>query len=427
MKQPRVPDRGRVCLGESLLSSLRASATPRVQLTESDPEGWRWCSYADWGGHRYLIGASRQPGHRAEHAKRRPAVTKAMLWSLSVGMSLLLCGCAAEVPLNRGMDPSGIESRAQWLNAAGMNRAEVIARLGEPWIADPARRVDVFKASETQHNAVVIFAPYPVPLPSFSRQFSAYSLVIYGPEGMVEGADHVFAVTGVSVRGPEIAGAKPAARAGDYEFVQPYQGPSHATLSVTHARWLKDRALEPRPTGECTVVTVCGARTSEPAGEATSGGVCWQLLRADGRDLGQAVVMNLWSVFGAGDVHARATAMAGPRAGALHCSSGGCIFVGPISTAISLPAGTHELSYSSSSLEGGANARLDCAPGELWYARVGGKLERSYSVSEQFVHGMRLGSASGTVKLSRELPADVEPPLILLYLNGKPLGGRGAP
>jgi hypothetical protein len=58
---------------------------------------------------------------------------------------------------------------------------------------------------------------------------------------------------------------------------------------------------------------------------------------------------------------------------------------------------------------------------------VGGKLERHYSVSEQFIHGMRLGSASGTVELSRELPANVEPPLILLYLNGKPLGGRGVP
>src|SRR5512137_592636 len=107
-------------------------------------------------------------------------MTKAILWGLSVGISLLLGGCAAEVPLDRGLDPSGIESRAEWLNAAGMTRTEVIARLGEPWIADPARRFDVFKASETQHNAVVIFAPYPVPLPSFSRQFSAYSLVIYG-------------------------------------------------------------------------------------------------------------------------------------------------------------------------------------------------------------------------------------------------------
>ena len=98
-----------------------------------------------------------------------------------------------------------------------------------------------------------------------------------------------------------------------------------------------------------------------------------------------------------------------------------------ISTAISLPAGSHELEYSSSSVEGGANARLDCAPGEVWYARVGGKLERHYSVGEQFIHGLRLGSAKGTVALSRELPADVEPPLILLYLNGKPLGGRGVP
>jgi hypothetical protein len=355
-------------------------------------------------------------------------MTKAMLWCVPVGISLLLGGCAAEIPLNRGLDSTEVDSRTQAINVAGMNREEVIARLGEPWIADPARRVDVFRASEKQHNAVVIFAPYPVPLPSFSRQFSAYSLVVYGPDGMVEGADHVFAVTGVGVRGPEVAGAKPAARAGDYEFEQPNQGPSHATLSVTHARWLKDRAREPRPTGECTVVTVCGARTSESAGGAGSGGVCWQLLRVDGNDLGQAVVMNLWSVFGAGEVQARATAMVGSRAGTLYCRSpGGCIFVGPISTAISLPAGTRELSYSSSSLEGGANARLDCAPGELWYARVGGKLERRYSVSEQLVHGMRIGSASGTVHLSRELPADVEPPLILLYLDGKPLGGRGVP
>jgi hypothetical protein len=58
---------------------------------------------------------------------------------------------------------------------------------------------------------------------------------------------------------------------------------------------------------------------------------------------------------------------------------------------------------------------------------VGGKLERRYSVSEQIIHGLRVGSAKGTVALSRELPADVEPPLILLYLNGKPLGGRGVP
>lgn len=345
------------------------------------------------------------------------------------GLALLLPGCGAEVAITRGVDPASIESRTQWLNVAGMDRTQVIARIGEPWIADPARRVDVFRTSEKQQNVLLVFMPVPVPVPAFSREFSGYSLVSYAPDGTVDGADHVFAVSRPAGLSPvDAARVKPAAHAGDYEFMHP-SWPSGTMLSVTLARWIKDRAIEPRSASECTLVSACDMSSAPPPAEdGTSGNVCWSLLRVDGNDVGQAVVSVGWNIVDPADARPRAVAAAGPRAGTVHCPTPkGCGLVAYLSTAIQLPAGTHELSYRSPSIEGSADAQLACKPGEVWYARLGGKLQRKYSLAEQAARGMALGVADGKVELSREWPPAAEPPWILLWVDGKPLGGRGAP
>ena len=44
--------------GESLLLWLRDKARPHVDLSQPQPEDWRWYSFVTWKGRQYLLGSS---------------------------------------------------------------------------------------------------------------------------------------------------------------------------------------------------------------------------------------------------------------------------------------------------------------------------------------------------------------------------------
>ena len=48
--------------GESLLLWLRDKAADKVDVPEPDYEDWGWFSYIQWGGRRYMLGASSDDG-----------------------------------------------------------------------------------------------------------------------------------------------------------------------------------------------------------------------------------------------------------------------------------------------------------------------------------------------------------------------------
>jgi hypothetical protein len=312
-------------------------------------------------------------------------------------LALLLASCGFEVALNKGIDPATVQDRAQWISAQGMTRKELIERIGEPWISDTRRRVDVFRISKTERRAVIVLAPYPIPVPAFSRDFLGYSLVVYREDGTVDAADSAFTVKeGLGVSDRSMAGYKSVAEAGDYTFTHTGTGPADSTLTVTYAGYVRDRAADADAAAMCTLIAVCDSTRSSPDAAASSG-ICWQRLRVDGADVGQVVSLDL---------------------------------LGPVwqyaSVPVRLAPGSHHLSYTNPVYRGSAEGTLDCAAGELWYASFRGTVLRSDStLGEQLRHGLVLGEASPQLVLAREPPQDRARPVLLLHYGGKPVNGRG--
>ena len=179
------------------------------------------------------------------------------LWVLIFVLSTHLTSCGWGFALDRGMDPAKITDRANWINAGGMTRAEIIAKIGQPWMTDARHRVDVFRVSEKQHHLLVIFAPWPVPLPDIPVDFKGYSLVSYAPDGIVEAADWAYNVNYPA--GADLEHIKNVARAGDYVLEHPsVGGVKHVALGVVHARYLIERRADKLSQENCTLLTVCG-------------------------------------------------------------------------------------------------------------------------------------------------------------------------
>lgn len=299
-----------------------------------------------------------------------------------------LTACMWGFPVDRGIDPVTITDRANWMNAAGMTRAEIIARIGEPWITDARHRVDVFRVSDKQHGVVVVFTPWPVPVPDIPINFRGYSLVSYAPNGIVEAADWAYNVdSAASVA--EREHIKNVARAGDYVLEHPsLGGVKHVALGVTHARYLVERRADTLSQSNCTVLTVCGEFIPH-LGWSVDKDVCWNRLRVDDKYVGHVVVNGQYSV------------------------------------PIRLAPGTHRLSFESKRLHGVANTTLSCTAGEVWYASFRSEVTNRYSEIQGLLRGGEIGEGTAQVMLTREPPPEGEPAFVLLNYGGKPVDGRG--
>lgn len=184
---------------------------------------------------------------------------------------ITLAGCAVSTPVGRpSIDVAAAQSRAAEIDSRPMTRDGVHAVLGEPWLSSEAFGIEVYRLQGKQHNLLVIFAPYPVPLPDFSDKLEAYTLVVYGEDGQV--SERTFSFASSSTGSPPML----ILRAGEFEFVHGFGD----TISVTLDRYLRVRAARTAgPT--CTVLLGCDEARLAAAGD---GGfcACSTNLRVDG-------------------------------------------------------------------------------------------------------------------------------------------------
>ena len=306
----------------------------------------------------------------------------------AIATQLTACLWAGRVPVDSGIDPVMIKDRAQWMNVAGMTRAEIIAKIGKPWMTDARHNVDVFRVSETQHGVVLMLMLPPVMFPDLPVYFRGYSLVSYGPDGIVEAADWAFNVD------PEQGFAKReyiknVARAGDYVLEHPSMtGVKHVALGVTHARYLVEHHADTRSQSICTVLTVCGEFIPQ-LGWSVEKDVCWNRLRVDDKYVGHVVINGQYSV------------------------------------PIHLAPGTHRLGFESTQLRGVADTTLTCAGGEVWYASFRSEITKGQTVIQALLHGSQIGEGTAQVTLTREPAPEQVPAVVLLNYGGKQLDGGG--
>jgi len=298
---------------------------------------------------------------------------------------LVACLGVVGTPIGPGMDPVPIEERAQRIDVSGKTRDEVIAEIGKPWISDERYRVDVFRVSSTQYNIIFVL-PFPLPFPDVPTDFHGYSLVSYAPNGRVEAADWAYDVDPFgTARDVEREHRKFTARAGDFVLEHPKPllgGVKELALGVTHARFLRELHADAHSSASCTLLTVCGVFLPN-LGWSVNRDVCFNRLHLDNRDVGEAVVANQYSM--------------------------------PIRVA----PGTHHLSFTSEDFTGAAETTLNCAAGEVWYAKFRSELTQKYSSMESLSRGWKIGEVAAQVTLTREPSAGDVPAAVLLYYDGK--------
>jgi hypothetical protein len=177
--------------------------------------------------------------------------------SAVVGAVILLAGCAVSAPVGRpSIDVAAAQARAAEIDSRSMTRDGVHALLGQPWLSSEAFDIEIYRLQGKQHNLLVIFAPYPVPLPDFSDKLETYTLVVYGEDGQVSERNFGFASSST--------GSPPTLilRAGEFEFVHGFGD----TISVTLDRYLRVRAARTAgPT--CTVLLGCDEARLPAAGD----------------------------------------------------------------------------------------------------------------------------------------------------------------
>jgi hypothetical protein len=83
-----------------------------------------------------------------------------------------------------------------------------------------------------------------------------------------------------------------------------------------------------------------------------------------------------------------------------------------------LPPGHHELRFTARLRTGEVRGELDCVPGAVVYAVLGGKLLATYTLTQQLKHGLAVSDAAGTVKFSSQPPAGAEADNVVIYFDG---------
>jgi hypothetical protein len=329
--------------------------------------------------------------------------------------ALACCACAAEIagrePFSRA-DIAGHAAQAAPTGESKRTRAEVRESLGAPWLASERRRVDVFRTTGKQRNALIIFAPYPFPFPSFSDEYEGITLVSYDAAGRVEAVDTGFSTSDVGAVDSSFGIA-----AGDYLFVR---GTFGQNLSVSPARFLADLDGQTR-TSACHLMVGCNvtrpqrvvydeiAAAAKPDPE--SGAPCWNELAIDGGEPRRLPLLNAWLY----RALASWPSAAAQERGSLVCfeTSGVCSVTHDFYVPLRLEAGVHQLRFTAKKIDGEITGEISCQPGDVVFTKFTGSTQ-SYSFGKQLLRGFKLGAASGRVELTRELPPDLSRHTVLL-------------
>ena len=289
-------------------------------------------------------------------------------------LALGLTGCATDVPVGKPtIDPEWVAAQAAGIVPGRSNRADVHALLGDPWLTNEPLGIEVYRLEGKQRNMAVIFAPYPVPLPSFSDKLQVYTLVGYDAEGSVAAKASEYVQAAMPDQPTLIV------HAGDLEFV--HETPDTLSVSLDHyLRALAGHTMAPA----CTLLVGCdGARLDEAddleicfsaAGVHVDEGTRQGLLLA--RD-----VMPLRSP--ASPEECRES---GGRYGVFWGQSlEKCLYRLRPMRALALTPGRHTLRFSSGLFDRGLTAELNCESGQVTVAELGG----------EFLKCVKLGQSAG--------------------------------
>jgi len=284
-------------------------------------------------------------------------------WLITLALAACaFAGCATEGPVGEPtIDVEAAQARAAEIDRFPINRDGVHALLGAPWLTSETFGVELYRLQGKQRNLMVIFAPYPVPMPFLSDKLEAYSLVIYGADGNVSAraSDYLHAAAGES---PTLI-----LRAGDFQFVHFLRD----SLSVSLDRYLQVRATHSAsPT--CTVLL-----GSDPVrlAAADAGGFCTSAVNLyldDGKR------QTLWLTLPAVIPPSRTSEADCRNAGGSYevftgDGPGACVFKTRVLYPLTLPVGSHTLRFTTGMSDKGVLSTPSCQPDELTFATLMGK------------------------------------------------------
>lgn len=276
--------------------------------------------------------------------------------------AVALAGCAGSMPVgDPTIDVEAIQAQAAEIDRFPINRDGVHALMGAPWLASETFGVEVYRLQGKQPNLMVIFAPYPVPLPFMSDKIEAYSLVVYDADGIVSAraSDYVHA-------GP---GDPPTLilSAGEFRFLHFLRD----SLTVSLDRYMHFHVAD---TAGPTCTLFLGTDPVRLAA-AETGGFCTSAanLYLDGGKR-----QNVWLVSPAVIPPSRTTEADCRNAGGSYevftnGGPGACLFKHRTLYPLTLPVGNHELRFATGPVDKGVTSQLDCVADRVTFATLTGK------------------------------------------------------
>lgn len=326
--------------------------------------------------------------------------------SVFVVVVLLLAGCAVTTPVGQpSVDVEAAQVRAAEIDSQPTTRDGVHALLGQPWLSSEAFDVEVYRLQGKQHNLMVIFAPYPVPLPAFSDKLEAYTLVTYGADGQVK--EKAFGFVSASFGSPPTL----ILRTGDVEFVHGFGD----TISVPMERYLKVSAA--RTTGpSCTVLLGCDEARLAAAGERGFC-ACNTLLRVDDGERQSLSLMSPAIIPYEREMPAAECEASGGRFLPLGATGGGsCLYRPNALYPLALAAGQHVLHFAMGRFDEASQLDVACDANGLARVTLGGKFMLCTRFENQTVQVDR--SKETLISLTQPDPRAQPEARVLVYDHG---------
>lgn len=322
----------------------------------------------------------------------------------------LLAACASEVPLGRpDLGAEEIQASAEGIRVPGTTRAAVHAALGEPWVSTARGDAEVFRLSGKQHRMLLVFAPYPVPLPMPGERLAGYTLVNYSDDGVVAAVDAGFRRSEAFDRTKGLL-----LRAGAYEFVHAMND----TLSVALDDFRRElAAVAPRPA--CTVILGCERAVDAAPLSDLEGDVCFTRVEVDGAKAVELPLVQVMS-WPLDDVATEAR----PAAEQACRDAGGrtigtlCFVDRRLLHPLLLDPGRHALRFTSRHLAGEASGEFECVSGAVVFATLSGQRTESYSMSRQLTARLKVGAANVALAFGDAAPERIRSQKVILYVDG---------
>lgn len=337
---------------------------------------------------------------------------------LLVCASVLLAACAGEVPLGQpDLGADEIQASAEGIRRPGTTRAAVHEALGESWLATTRRDAEVFRLSGKQHRMMLVFAPYPVPLPMPGERLESYTLVNYSGDGTVAAVDAGFTRSEAFGRTQGLL-----LRAGAFEFLHG----SSDTLSVALEDFRQELAAV-APRNACAVIMGCERAADAAPLDRLAGDVCFTRVEVDGA---QAVELSMvqqvsWPLDGDA-TEARPTAEQACRDAGGRITNTLCFVDRRLLHPLLLDPGRHSLRFTSRHLAGEADGEFECVSGAVVFATLRGQLTESYSMSRQLSARLKVGAATVALSFSEAAPERIRSQNVILFVDGAYLLRRQA-